>query len=144
MSLRFRFAPHVGYMTTENEVAGGNKMIGPMFIKVGNQTEGSGTYSVQDITPVGENIPNGEDPTKITECLYLQALANDGSTDGSTLFWRDGNFKSGKSYQDFHGWYTSNGKTPAAVTLKAGEGIWCYCPKAGIVLDFPTVLNKGE
>ena len=93
----------VGYMTPENDVAGGNKMIGAMFTDVGTQTEGSGSYSVQNIIPTGASVPNGETVSTAT-CIYLQKLTASGATDGAVLFWRDGTFKQGKKtveYRDF-------------------------------------------
>ena len=131
----------VGYMTPENDVAGGNKMMGAMFTDVGTQTEGSGSYSVQNIIPTGASVPNGETVSTAT-CIYMQKLTSAGGTDGDILYWRDGTFKQGKKTVDFHGWYASGLTTPADVSLAPGEGLWVFSPSAGLSLTFPTVLSE--
>ena len=117
----------VGYMTPENDVAGGNKMMGAMFTDVGTQTEGSGTYSVQNIIPTGASVPNGETVSTAT-CIYLQKLTAAGATDGSILYWRNGSFKQGKKTVDFYGWYANGITPPADVSLTAGQAVWLYVP----------------
>ena len=122
----------VGYMTPENDVAGGNKMMGAMFADVGTQTAGSGTYSVQNIVPTGASVPNGETLSTST-CIYLQKLTPAGGTDGDILYWRDGSFKQGKKTVDFHGWYADGATTPATTTLTTGQAVWLYVPAGAIV-----------
>ena len=119
----------VGYMTPENDVAGGNKMMGAMFTDIGTQAAipGTGSYSVQNITPTGATVPNGE-TISTTGCIYLQKLTASGATDGSILYWRDGTFKSGKQTVTFHGWYADGVTTPADVSLAAGQAVWLFVP----------------
>ena len=134
----------VGYMTPDNDVAGGNKMMGAMFADVGTQTEGSGSYSIQNIVPTGASVPNGE-TVSTTTCIYLQKLTASGATDGAILFWRDGTFKQGKKEVTFHGWYANGATIAADVSLAPGEGLWVFSPTAGLALTFPTVLpTSGE
>ena len=123
-------------MTPENDVAGGNKMIGAMFADIGTQaaTPGTGSYSVQNIIPTGTSVPNGA-TVNTTDCIYLQKLTAAGATDGAILYWRDGSFKAGKQTVNFHGWYASGVTTPADVTLTSGQAVWLYVP-AGAVCSF--------
>ena len=119
----------VGYLTAENTVAGGNRMMGSMFSDVGKQLDGTSTFSVQGIVPVGEAVPNGE-IVSTTECITLRKLTATGGTDGDVLYWRDGSFKAGKKTVNFHGWYTAGGTTAADMTLAAGQAVWIYFPAA--------------
>ena len=157
MSLRFRFAPRVGYMNGSlNE---GNTLLGPVFSAVGQQDaeNGTGTINLGSIVPVGDNVPNGYTPAAGVDAITAQILdANGGAVSGSLVYWRDskGEKWGGKSKQEYKGWYVPNGKTPADFSITAGQALWvnipagfsCTLQSSGEVAigDIYMQLNKGN
>lgn len=114
-------------MVPENTVDDGNRMMGPMFVTVGAQTEGSGTYSIQDLIPTGEVVPNGEETDDTA--ISLMKLNAKGGADGFTYYWRDGTFKISGRMKTVKGWYQPGSATKEDIQLTAGQAVWVHFPK---------------
>ena len=158
MSLRFRFAPHVGYMS---QVTGaGNNLMGPVFSTVGQQDaeNGTGELDVQQYVPVGAMVPDGKTITEGVDTISLQKLNATGGIDGQLLVWRDSHgekWTSGRDKLEFKGWYAGSAKTAVEnYTVKAGQAVWvnmpagasCTLQSSGEVAigDIYMQLNKGN
>ena len=137
----------VGYYTTDAfEV--GNAMGTPTFTNVTGEE-----LALQDILPVGENVPNGLDGVTF---IQIQKLTAGAKTDGSIWFWMDyeeEDWLTGETITKY-GWYDMLGTELSTMTFKPGEGFWAKFPTgssasfqyAGQVpdKDVYTTVNNGN
>ena len=98
-------------------------------------------YSIQNITPIGENVPDGG---QTTMQIQFQRLAKDSTVrDNVTYYWhnRDVQLPFPLPSYSLNGWYTK--ATPTSATdgkatleLLPGEGVYVNCPVDGISFNF--------
>ena len=133
----------VGYLNPAN-FRTSYTLFGPMFGDVGTQDEGSFTIDIQNIVPVGDNIPDGSSTANTISIQKLNATG--GTVSGTMLYWTNCNRKKGMSGTVFcHGWYPATGTTPGSMSLVAGESLWTYFPEGvDCSLQFSGEVASGE
>ena len=125
----------VGYYSSESNFRSGNTMYTPMFAGMGDAE-----YSIQDIKPIGSNVPDGSTSAK---AITLQKLTAEGLQDGYLYYWMDYEDEDEEEYE--YGWKRPALFTPATITFKAGEAFWLKMPStAACTLQFNGEVRKGN